>query len=71
MKQRYKAFVLLSPDDQARARERFSPAGRRFGWEHIGRWAFQVGKRGALVKGEYIEPAYTLSGAKIPEVWEG
>lgn len=66
---RYIAFELLSARDQQLARRQFSPIGRRDGWERIERWAFRCGPDGRLRSSRYIEPAYTLAGAKIEPVW--
>lgn len=49
-------YVDLPLAAKAEARARFSPKGRRMGWENIEWWAFAVKKDGTLAKCRYIEP---------------
>lgn len=52
----YVPFTELNSSQQWAARKRFSPAGRRMGWENIERWAFAVRKDGKLAESPYIVP---------------
>ena len=52
----YVPFPRLTKEQQGEARKRFSPKGRREGWENIEWWAFCVRSDGKLAKCQYIEP---------------
>lgn len=59
---RYVPYPQLPREAQAEARQRFSPAGRRMGYEKITSWAFALRKDGRLARSPYIEPIGSQGG---------